>query len=286
MRADRTSHAMLTLILVLSATFFEEVSSVFTKKGITDRRESIYTAGFLNLFFVTLFFLVLILYNGNFVFSLKSLPVFGARILLEFVVLTIGLRAIARADRTTFSFIHTGTIPLLLAIDMFLGYAISPRQIAGIALFCGTILIVALNRGIEKKGALDVILLTLFAAVTLSLFKYNITHYNSVEAEQFLDNLILLVYFFFLNLFVYKENSFRAFRKVGFFAQSFTMGLAAVFVSFAYVYGAASVITALKRIGEVSWSLLSGRIYFKEKHILIKFLLVCMLGLSIVLLLP
>jgi len=277
---------MLTLILVFSATFFEEVSSVFTKKGITDRRESIYTAGFLNLFFVTLFFLALILYNGNFVFSLKSLPVFGARILFEFAILTIGLRAIALADRTTFSFIHTGTIPILLVIDMFLGYAISPRQLAGIALFCSTIFMVALYKGIEKKGVLDVVLLTLGAAVTLSLFKYNITHYNSVEAEQFLDSIILLIYFFFYNLFVYKENSFRAFRKVGLFAQSFTMGLAAVLVSFAFVYGAASVITALKRIGEVSWSLLSGRIYFNEKHVLIKLFLVCTLGFSIALLLP
>jgi len=277
---------MLTLILVFSATFFEEVSSVFTKKGITDRRESIYTAGFLNLFFVTLFFLALILYNGNFIFSLKSLPVFGARILFEFAILTIGLRAIALADRTTFSFIHTGTIPLLLAVDIFLGYAISPSQIAGIALFCGTILIVALNKGIEKRGALNVVLLTLSAVVTLSLFKYDITHYNSLEAEQFMANFILLVYLFFLNLFVYKENSFRAFRRVGLFAQSFTMGLAAVLVSFAYVYGAASVITALKRIGEVSWSLLSGRIYFNEKHVLIKLFLVCMFGFSIVLLLP
>jgi len=94
------------------------------------------------------------------------------------------------------------------------------------------------------------------------------------------------LFLFFLNLFVYKENSFRAFRRVGLFAQSFTMGLAAVLVSFAYVYGAASVITALKRIGEVSWSLLSGRIYFNEKHVLIKLFLVCMFGFSIVLLLP
>lgn len=277
---------MLTLILVLSATFFEEVSSVLTKKGISDRRESIYTAGFLNLFFVTLFFLAIILYSGNFVFSLQSLPVFGTRILLEFAILPIGLKAIATADRTTFSFIHSGTIPLLLVIDLFLGYALYPGQIIGIALFCATIVFLAFYKGMEKRGALNAVLLTVGAAVTLSLFKYDITHYNSLEAEQFMANFILLIYFFFLNLFVYKENSFRAFRKVGFFAQSFTMGMAAVLVSFAYVYGAASVITALKRVGEVSWSLLSGRIYFKEKHLLIKLFVVFILGLSIVLLLP
>lgn len=277
---------MLTLVLVLSATFFEEVSSASTKKGISDRRESIYTAGFLNLFFVTLFFLALILYSGNFVFSLESLPVFGPRIILEFAILTIGLKAIALADRTTFSFIHSGTIPLLLAIDIFLGYAISPGQLAGILLFSATIMVLAFSKGIDKRGAYHVAVLTVGAAATLSLFKYDITHYNSLEAEQFMANLILLIYLFFYNLLVLKENSFHAFRKVGFFAQSFTAGLATVLVSFAYLYGAASVITALKRIGEVSWSLLSGRIYFQEKHILVKLFLVLMLGLSVVLLLP
>lgn len=277
---------MLTLLLVFSATLFEEISSVFTKRGISDRRESVYTAGFLNLFFVTLFFLAIILYSGNFVFSLKSLPVFGTRIILDVAILTIGLRAIALADRTTFSFIHSGTIPLLLVIDLFLGYTLTAGQFLGIALFCAAIVFLAFFKGIEKRGALNVILITAGAAVTISLFKYNITHYNSVEAEQFMANLILLIYLFFYNLFVHKENSFRAFRKVGFFAQSFTAGLAAVLVSFAYLYGAASVITALKRIGEVSWSLLSGRIYFHEKHILIKLFLVVLLGLSIAFIVP
>lgn len=275
---------MLTLILILSSTFFEEVSSVLTKKGISDRRESIYTAGFLNLFFVTLFFFAIILYSGNFVFSLESLPVFGSRILLEFAILTIGLRAVAMADRTTFSFIHSGTIPILLAVDIFLGYAISPSQFVGILLFCAIIVVLAFSKNMNKQGAFHVAVLTVGAAVTLSLFKYDITHYNSVEAEQFMAHFIMLIYLFFYNLLVLKENSFRAFRRVGFFAQSFTMGLAAVLVSFAYIYGAASVITALKRVGEVLWSLLSGRIYFKEKHILIKIFLLILLGLAIFLL--
>jgi hypothetical protein len=277
---------MLTLFLVFSATFFEEVSSVSTKKGISNNKESIYTAGFLNLFFVTLFFLAIILYSGNFVFSLQSLPVFGARIAIEFVLFTIGLRAIALADRTTFSFIHSGTIPILLVIDLFLGYTLSTEQLLGIGLFCTAILLLVFYKGIEKRGALNVALLTVGAAVTISLFKYDITHYNSLEAEQFMAYLIMLIYLFFYNLFVLKENSFRAFRRVGFFAQSFTAGLATVLISFAYLYGAASVITALKRIGVVSWSLLSGRIYFREKHILIKFFLVVLLGLSIMLVLP
>ncbi|MDO8553013.1 MAG: hypothetical protein Q7S01_05860 [bacterium] len=277
---------MLTLVLILSATFFEEVSSVFTKKGISDRRESVYTAGFLNLFFVTLFFLSIILYSGNFVFALESLPVFGTRIILEFAILIVGLKAIALADRSTFSFIHSGTIPLLLAIDIFLGYAISPSQLAGILLFCAVIVVLAFSKGIDKRGAFLVAVLTVGAAITLSLFKYDITHYNSLEAEQFLAYLIMLILLFFYNLLVLKENSFRAFRKVGFFAQSFTIGIAAVLISFAYLYGAASIITALKRIGEVSWSLISGRIYFHESHILIKLFLVLMLGASIVLILP
>lgn len=277
---------MLTLILVLSATFFEEASSVFTKRGISDHKESIYTAGFLNLFFTTLWFFGIILYSGHFVFSLQSLPIFGMRMLFEFALLTIGLRAVALADRTTFSFIHSGTIPLLLVIDLLLGYTLSAGQFLGIGLFCAAILLLAFFKGIEKRGALNVALLTAGAAVTISLFKYDITHYNSLEAEQFMANFILLIYLFFYSLFVRRENSFRAFRTVPLLLQSVTSGAAAVLISFAYLYGAASVITALKRIGEVSWSLLSGRIYFQEKHILIKLFLVVLLGLSIVLILP
>lgn len=277
---------MLALFLVLGATLCEEVSSVFTKEGITNRKESFYTAGFLNLFFVTAVFFVIILYDGNFVFSLKSLPVFGTRVILEFALLMLALRAVAHADRTTFSFIHSGTIPLLLAVDVSLGYAISPAQLLGIALFCAVIIGLAFRKEINKTGAFDVTLLTIGAVGTLSLFKYDITHYNSLEAEQFLANLLMLIGFFSYNRFVRRENPFRAFGTLKLFVQSLSAGLATVLVSFAYLYGAASVITAMKRVGEVLWSLLSGRFYFHEAHPLVKLLIVAALGTSVVLLMP
>jgi len=275
---------MFGIIFASIGSFFEEVFSVIGKKEIRKHEESIYSMGFLLYFWSVIFFLAIILLKGSFDFSLASLPTFITRVVLEVFVVTISLHALVKSDRSTFSFIRTITLPLLLLVDFFLGYTLTFNQIFGISIIIFSLLILFLNHGVSKRGLKYVIISAILAVGTISLFKYNITNFNSVEAEQFLAQSILLIYFFIMAKTYSKENPLKLMRKSLIFKQSLSEGLGAVLISFAYVYAPASVITSAKRSSSVLWAVLSGNRMFHEKHIVLKLTLFVMLTVGIILL--
>lgn len=261
---------MLGILLISFGTFFEEISDSIAKKEVGEKKETVYTMAFLLLFWSFLWFAGIILYKQSFGFVYASLPTFSLRLLLEIIQVHAGVRAVTLADRSTFGFVRTGTLPLLLGADLLLGYPVAAPQIAGVAFIVVSLLILSLNHGIKKQGLGYVAYSTVGAVATISLYKYNITHYNAVEAEQFLMHLFLLVYFYVVALRVGKENPLRILRQKIFFTQSFSAGIGSAVVSFAYLFAAASVITSAKRSFSVLWSILSGSMYFHEKHIVVK----------------
>lgn len=261
---------MIGLLLVLAATFFEETGASIGKLEMNQKRQSIYTYGFLTLLWGTVFLLLLAIIRDAFIFSAASLPTLSIRIVLEIAQAHVSMLAIASADRSTFGFLRILTIPLLLGVDMVLGYTIGVNEFWGIGLIIAALVILFINHGVSKAGAGLVLFTAVNAVATISLYKYNITHFNSVEVEQGIIHIILLVYFFIMALYVARENPFQFLRKPLFFAQSAGAGIGTVLISFAYLFGAASVITAVKRAGGILFAMLSGNVYFKEKGFLIK----------------
>lgn len=83
--------------------------------------------------------------------------------------------------------------------------------------------------------------------------------------------------------FVAKENPFLFLKQPIFLVQSLSAGLGGVLVSFAYLFGAASVITATTRALSVLWAITSGNLYFKEKHTAVKLILFSFLAIGLVL---
>lgn len=143
---------MIGLLLVLAATFFTETQDTIGKRTIQQGRQSIYTMGFLSLVWSFLFFLVILVFiKKEFIFSRASLPTFLARAALEVVLAHISLLALTKADRSTFSLVRVGTIPLLLAVDIFLGYSISPYALAGIGVIILNALVFALESQHQKR---------------------------------------------------------------------------------------------------------------------------------------
>lgn len=276
---------MLAILIITGAAFFLELSSSIGKYEIQKQRESMYAMGFLSMVWGAFIFGGIILARGYLGFSLDSLPTFALRAALEIFQAYVSLRAIAEASRTTYSFIHAGTIPILLIIDLFLVNApISGWQIIGMAAILGAIMILSLNHGIDRKGLVFVILSTINAAMTLTLYKYNITHFNSVEGEQFLILLILLAYFAISARVFYKERPWTLLKKPVFLAQSATYGIGHALDSFAYLFGAASIITVTKRAASTLWSLVSGRIVFHEKNLFVKITCLCLIVIGVALL--
>lgn len=175
-----------------------------------------------------------------------------------------------RADRSTFGFLRVITIPLLLVTDIILAYSVSLSQIAGMVLIIVSLILLFMNHGIRRQGAWLVTFIAVNAVVTISLFKYDISHFNSVSAEQAIVSLVLVIFFLTMALVKTKENPLRLLERPVFFAQSFLMGVSSVVMSFAYLFSAASIITAGKRAFNILFCMISGHVYFREKKLWIK----------------
>ena len=276
---------MFGLALTSLGTLLQEISTSIGKWEVGHRRESLYTFGVLNLIWGGAIFSVLVLAGKfEFVFGAASWPTFLARALLELVQIHVTLIAITRADRSSMGFVRAGTIPLLLLADIFLGYKLAPLQILGVAVILAGILFFFFDRQLPKQGMGFALFGTVNAVFTISLYKYNVTNFNSVAGEQLLMHAVLLAYLFTLAYFFAKENPLSFLRRRVFFAQSAADGLAGVLESFALAFLPPSVFIAAKRSFAILWSTLSGGIYFHEKHVLVRALLVLVLVAGIILL--
>ena len=275
---------MFGLFLVLIASAFSEIGVSIGKTEVEKRKDSIYSMGFFSLFIGTVFFFLIALLKNSFVFSLASLPTFIPRVILEILLTFFTVSAIVKADRSTYSFIKVGTLPLLVIADLVLGYELQAYQIIGVGIIIFALAVLFLNHGINKKGIFYSALSAILAVATLSLFKYDITKYNSVEAEQGIISVILLIYLFFMARLITKENPLKLLKKKEFFAQSFFEGMGSVLVSFAFIFAPASIITTALRSFSVLAAMISGSIYFHERHFLIKLACFVFIAIGLVLL--
>ena len=267
---------MLGILLIVFGELFAEASASIGRYEVKHRKETLYTMGFLSGFWATVFIILYGVIWGEFRFSLESLPTFGLRLALEIALMFVTLHATISADRSTFAFLRTFTIPLLLATDLALGYILSTNEIFGVSLIVLALLILLLNHGLSRRGKLLSLASALIAVGTITLYKYDITTFNSVEAEQALTHIFLLIVIFTAAKWHTGENVARHLFRPLFFVQSLLAGIATVLFSFAFLFGPASVMIATKRSMEVLGAIASGRTYFHEKHILVK-LLACAL---------
>lgn len=272
---------MFGVLFALTSQLFVEVSTSMGKYEVEHKKESLYAMGFLNLFWISLFLFAIGFFRGAFHFDLASLPTFTLRAVLEVVATFVSLNAVLTADRSTFAFLHTLTIPLVLCIDIMLGYTLSGGQLAGIALMICAFIFLFINRGLSSRGKALSLASAALAAITISLYKYDITHFNSVEAEQALMTGFLTIVFVVAAWYRARENVFRYLTQPVFLAQSVASGLGSIFMSFAYVFAPASVIISLKRAFEVLISIISGRAVFHEKNITTKAIACILIATSI-----
>ena len=117
----------------------------------------------------------------------------------------------------------------------------------------------------------------ILAAIDLSLYKYDISHFNSVAGEQGTMAVVIALYFLIMAIMMHRENPFYALRRPILFGQTVSSGAAYVINSFAYTFGPASIIATAFRGFSVLFSILSGNFYFKEKGFIIRTILFCVI---------
>lgn len=274
---------MIGILLVLGATLAAEISTSIGKFEIEKHKESIYTLGFLSSFWSCIWFILIVFYKGHFDFTTASLPFFIPRVLLEITLAMVVVRAVATAERSTFGFIRILTIPFLFMVDLAMGVSLSQSTMLGLLLILLTLIVVVLFGGIHIKGSWLVLAAAIIAVGTVSLYNYDITHFNSVEAEQLV--VIAILTLVFLGSAIWRgEKPFKLLFMYPYSWQSMAAGLGSVIGSFAYIFAAPSVIMGAQRSSQILWSVISGRLYFKEKNLFLKLTTFCLLTAGIILL--
>ena len=195
----------------------------------------------------------------------------------------VQFRALEIADRTTFGFLRVLTIPLLLLVDVALGYTLTLVQFVGVSLITLSLVFMFLGKRISRKGVALSLFSAVNAVITISIYKYDITNFRSVAVEGMYITAILFCYFALRSFILHGSGMFRTlYRKdVAYLAGG--NGVAAVLVSFAYQYGPASLILAMVRAGSLFWSFIFGAIYFGEVGVRRKFAVLSLLVVAILL---
>jgi hypothetical protein len=271
---------MFGVLLMSLASGFNETADSLGKYAVSQRRQNIYTMGFLSLFWTQIFLLATLAFGASFRFSLHSLPTFIPRLILEVILADLTLRAIVKADRSTFSLVRLTTVPLLLLFDLRLHYAVTAHQIAGILLIFLTLLVFLSTTKHTAKGWFISLVTAVVASITLTLYKYDISHYNSVVAEQFIILFVIMIYMLARNHIKPWGYLFKSYSG----SQSFLSGIGSVLESFAYFYAPASVILTTKRAMAVFWSIIFGNRLFKEKQLVLKLAVLAVVTFALVLL--
>jgi drug/metabolite transporter (DMT)-like permease len=257
---------MFAVLLLLTSTFATEASSTIGKQSVRRKRENVPELAFLAIFWGFIFMLVTLAFGAKFRFDPASLPTLIPRLVLETAFTYYLSRATVEADRSTAGFLRLITIPLVLVIDIALGYHISLIQIFGIALMFIALVIAFHGKHQNRKGASVAIISALLSAATISLYKYDITHYNSVAAEQIIVMAYLLVFFFLASVRA-GRSPLRLLIKPATGGQSLSNGVAIVLESFAVSLIPASVMITLKRSFGIMWAIAFGGKIFHEKSL-------------------
>ncbi|MEN9558123.1 MAG: hypothetical protein RL141_492 [Candidatus Parcubacteria bacterium] len=262
---------MFGIVLMTIGVTLEEAATSIGKFELRKRVETPFAYGLLTSTAVLAVFLLSAAVRWDQqIFRWESLPTLAIRAVLE-VVLAVGvIHAIKQADRSTFGFLRTLTIPFLLIVDLVLAYHIDPYQITGMTLIVSALFLLFINHGFSKHGAWLTAGTALLAVATTSLYKYNITHFNSPEVEQVIMQTVLITFFIVMGFTMERKNPFRLFRIRACLMQAGLMGVGSVLGALSFLYAAPSVLMSVKRSVGIFEAIISGRAVFHEKRTALK----------------
>lgn len=265
------------MLLAFFGNFIGEFSSSLGKRMLEKKELSIYLYGVASYLFLTVLFSLIVQIKGeSFVFG-GGVAMFATKFIFEIIQSEVQFRALEIAPRTTFGFVRVLTIPLLLVVDLVLGYTLTIMQFVGISLVTLSLIFMFSGKRISRSGFYLSLFSAINAVITISIYKYNITHFRSVAVEGYYSTLLLLCYFVIRSFLLHGRNMFRLLLRPNVTLFAGSDGVASVMLSFAYQYGPASLILAMVRSSALFWSFLSGAIVFGEVGVRRKFAVLSLL---------
>lgn len=250
------------------SSIFRETSTAIGKIEIREHHESIYSMGFLSLMIVTIVFVAIAFIDeGGIHIHPDSYGLLGARIGLDIVGTYLSLVAIKKATRSTMSFFRLITVPLILIVDVIIGYTISVASFFGMGIVLVGLGFLFFSHGTSRKGIGWVLAQATLATATFSLFKYNIDTYNTIASEQAVATMVMLVVAFIMAFVVRREGFREIIWKKSHLGQSFLAAISSTLASFAFNFASPSVLVTVKRGSDIIASVISGNMVFHEKHL-------------------
>lgn len=262
---------LIGFLLMTAGTALGEASSSLGKIEMRKRVETPFGYAFLTLLAGIVTFLILAAFRlPQQHFALASIPTLSIRIVLEIFQMSVTVYALKTASRSTFGFLRTLTIPGLLVADMLLAYPVSLSQIMGIMLIVSALFLLYVNHGFSKHGTLFALVSAANAILTITLYKYNITQFNSPEIEQLIVLSILLVFAYIVAVCWERRNPLKLLQKPVCLLHAGLAGVGGTLDAMSLLFGAPSVLIAVKRTIGVFASIISGHTVFAEKQLFLK----------------
>jgi hypothetical protein len=254
------------ILCILVSAFLDEVFNSLGKREVRRHRESIYELGFIAAAGSVVACLLLGVFTG-FQFQAASLPTMAVRVVLDIIQLVVALRALAITDRSTFAFYALLTVPLLVVADFALGFGITALQAVGVLGITVLLFATLHEKTFRTKGAPLLIAMAVLNAATVSLFKFNVAHFNNVAAEQSLVTGVTLVFFWVMCRRSGYAQPWRIVLGPREGAQSAVKGASQVLKSLAFSLAPGSVVTVIGQSFGIIFSLVFGKAVFRERHV-------------------
>lgn len=269
---------MLGVFLTILGTVFEEIGTSAGKVAVKLKVESIFSYGFISNLCATIMFAFLAVWRYP-QLDISAWPTFLVRLPLELILSYLTIQAITKCSRSAFGFLRTGTIPLLLVVDAFMGYRLDGYQMLGIGLITAALLYLHMNHGLDKPGLKYAVLATIVPVATASLAKFDFNHGNSWELEQTIICAAITV-FFYLVAKSKRERPFSLFKKPLVLMQACATAASSAVLTYGFLLIAPSVHMAAKRSTAVLAAVGSGGLAFHEKKLFVKAIAVaaCVIG--------
>lgn len=252
------------IVLILVWTFFSEIWAVKMKK--LWKQISPFQKWLILSFFQSITSLLLLFFTQNRSFEITILSILFTIFLIVWWYLfkIFAIKAIETADRSTNTIFSILTIPLLLIWDILIWYDISSYQIIGVIFITVIILTTSINWTMSLKWLKYILITNVIAFFNVTFLKYNITYFTSVETLVFIISWFTFWVFLVDILFREGRESIISCLNKDYMIFWLFAGINWILVNFAYLFGPASVINAIKKVSVMIWGVVFGKLIFKE----------------------
>lgn len=255
-------------LLMLSAlwTFFWESSSSKMKKiweDLSFYQKWLIIEGVKIIFFI---FLLYSIGSWSLELNLLSTILIALYIISCFLSIYFAMNAINIADRSTNSLFSVLVLPMLLFADILLWYEITTYHIIGVIFIVLILFFSSYNWSISTKWIYYVLWTQITAAFGITIYKYLITHYVSVEAIILVVSIFMVITFSIITIYNLWIKWLTVCFKYNNLQIWFLTSIWQTLWLFAYLFWPASIVTAIRRIFQMFWWVVFGKLLFHEEN--------------------